>query len=402
MNVTNSPTSRRLRAAQATWFILIAMSLTVFVLGIPALHQQLSHPPHAVLVSVRHSGIGLATYVYYLTVVSILFSLPYLALGLLIAYRRFNDSMGLLTSAFLILWAGGSPPSSTPVEDVFPRLAPLAASTLMLMLLGLVVFLFTFPSGNIVPRKATLPLILFVLGTFALFLATGLQPPDRSGIPLIAILGAVFGIGAQIYRYRRISNPVQREQAKWVVYGLAVAIGLSIPFALFTIPTIGVPGTQYDLVSTTVLSIAYVMLPITIAIAILRYKLWDIDVLINRTLVYGSLTLTLAALYAGGVVGLQTLFRAVTGQSSELAVAVVTLLIAALFNPWRHRIQHFIDRRFYRRRYNATHALTALQHRLRDEVDLEQLSADVLAVVQDTLQPSSVALWFAGEGVSEA
>lgn len=402
MNVTIMPGSRWLRAAQATWFILVAMSLTVYVFGIPAFHQQLSHPPHAVLASVRHSGIGLATYVYYLTAVNVVFSLPYLVLGMLIAYRRFNDSTGLLTSAFLILWAGGSPPSSTPVEEVFPRLATLASSTLMLMLLGLVVFLFTFPTGSVVPRKATVPLVLFVLGTLGLFVATGMQPPDQSGIPLVAIAGAIFGIGSQIYRYRRVSDPLQREQAKWVIYGLALAIGLSIPFSLFTIPTVGVPGTQYDLVSTTVLSVAYVMLPITIAIAILRYRLWDIDVLINRTLVYGSLTLTLAALYVGGVVGLQTLFRAVTGQSSELAVAVLTLLIAALFNPWRHRIQHFIDRRFYRRRYNAAHALGALQRRLRDEVDLEQLSADVLAVVQDTLQPSSVALWFAGESVSEA
>jgi hypothetical protein len=118
-----------------------------------------------------------------------------------------------------------------------------------------------------------------------------------------------------------------------------------------------------------------------------------VDVLINRALVYGSLTVTLVAVYAGGVLGLQALARALTGQGSDLAIAIVTLAVAALFNPWRHRVQTFIDRRFYRHKYDAVRVLSAFTVQLRDEVDLDVLSGDLARVLQETVQPSSVSLW---------
>jgi hypothetical protein len=137
----------------------------------------------------------------------------------------------------------------------------------------------------------------------------------------------------------------------------------------------------------------WTVLLLSVSIPILRYRLWDIDVLINRTLVYGSLTVSLLALYTGGVIGLQALFRGVSGQSSDLAVALVTLIVAALFNPWRRRIQRFIDRRFYRRKYDAAQILDLLGGRLRNDVDLSQVSADIAAAVQDTMQPAHVSIW---------
>jgi hypothetical protein len=133
--------------------------------------------------------------------------------------------------------------------------------------------------------------------------------------------------------------------------------------------------------------------PIAIGIAILRYRLYEVDTLINRTLVYGSLTVTLVALYFGGIVLLQRFFIILTGQQSTLAVVASTLLIAALFNPLRRIIQGFIDRRFYRRKYDAAKTLEAFSAKLRDETDLDGLSDDLTSVVRETMQPAHVSLW---------
>jgi hypothetical protein len=133
--------------------------------------------------------------------------------------------------------------------------------------------------------------------------------------------------------------------------------------------------------------------PIAIGIAILRYRLYEIGTLINRTLVYGSLTATLVALYFGVIVMLQRVFVIVTGEQSTLAIVASTLLIAALFNPLRRRIQSFIDRRFYRRKYDARKTLEAFSVKLRDETDLNALSDDLVGVVRETMQPAYVSLW---------
>jgi hypothetical protein len=133
--------------------------------------------------------------------------------------------------------------------------------------------------------------------------------------------------------------------------------------------------------------------PIAIGIAILRYRLYEICTLINRTLVYGSLTAMLVALYFGGIIVLQRVFVALTGEQSTLAVVASTLLIAALFNPLRHRIQAFIDRRFYRRKYDAAKTLEGFSAKLRDETDLDALSDDLVGVVRETMQPAHVSLW---------
>jgi hypothetical protein len=148
-------------------------------------------------------------------------------------------------------------------------------------------------------------------------------------------------------------------------------------------------------VTILIINLALLGLPLFTGIAIVRYRLYDIDIIINRTLVYGTLTATVVAVYFGGVATLQALFRALTGQEqqSQLAIVISTLVIAALFNPLRRRIQAFIDRRFYRKKYNAAKTLEGFSLKLRDETDLKTLSDDLVGVVSETMQPAHVSLW---------
>jgi hypothetical protein len=156
-------------------------------------------------------------------------------------------------------------------------------------------------------------------------------------------------------------------------------------------------------VTILIINLALLGLPLFTGIAIVRYRLYDIDIIINRTLVYGTLTATVVAVYFGGVATLQALFRALTGQEqqSQLAIVISTLVIAALFNPLRRRIQAFIDRRFYRKKYNAAKTLEGFSLKLRDETDLKALSDDLVGVVRETMQPAHVSLWLRPETASK-
>jgi hypothetical protein len=189
----------------------------------------------------------------------------------------------------------------------------------------------------------------------------------------------------------RNARGIERQQIKWLIYSSAMLSG-----ALILKDTVFSPlgGTPWGLwVGYLLVAVGGLGGPIAIGIAILRYRLYEIDTLINRALVYGSLTATLIALYFGGIVLLQRFFVLLTGQQSTLAVVASTLIIAALFNPLRRRIQRFIDRRFYRRKYDAGKTLEAFSAKLRDETDLETLNHDLVVVVRETMQPAHVSLW---------
>jgi hypothetical protein len=164
-------------------------------------------------------------------------------------------------------------------------------------------------------------------------------------------------------------------------------------FALMSLDLVVPRGVLASLVGTTAFFLLALLIPVSIAVAVLHYHLYSIDILINRTLVYGSLTVALVALYFGGIVLLQGVFVFLIGQQSTLAVVASTLLIAALFNPLRHRIQSFIDMRFYRRKYDARKTLEAFSGKLRDETDLEALRGDLVGVVRETMQPAHVSVW---------
>jgi len=200
------------------------------------------------------------------------------------------------------------------------------------------------------------------------------------------LFAAVISLFVRLRRARGL----ERQQIKWFVYATA----LTICGGILTYPVSEVIGSQWlKWISFVPFIVGVMAIPISMGIAILRYRLYDIDTLINRTLVYGLLTAILASVYFGGVVLLQRLFVALTGEKSTVAVVASTLLIAALFTPLRHQIQSFIDRRFYRSKYDARKTLEAFSAKLRDETNLDALSDDLVGVVKETMQPSHISLW---------
>jgi hypothetical protein len=218
---------------------------------------------------------------------------------------------------------------------------------------------------------------------------------DFIAVPMLFVagLGAVISL---FFRFRRARGD-ERQQIKWFASAAALTLIWIIVFGQSALR--GLPGAIVALSFLLVLP----SIPIATGIAILRYRLYDIDVLINRTLVYGSLTMMLALIYFGGVATTRAIFGALTGQEQQpqLAVVVSTLAIAALFMPLRRRIQSFIDRRFYRRKYDARKTLEAFSAKLRDETDLDRLGVDLVGVVKETMQPSQISLWLHPDGTQK-
>jgi hypothetical protein len=274
-----------------------------------------------------------------------------------------------------------------------------------------------FPDGRLPSRRwrwfVWLSLLLILVGTISQALAPGLiwglggiyNPLGVEGLPNLWKLlqtisfALVFVSAASLFVRRLRARGVERQQLKWFTYSSTVAIiGLILTY------TISEPISSMWLswVGYVLLLAGFIGIPISMGIAILRYRLYEIDLIINRTLVYGSLTVMLALLYFGSVTALQYLFSLLTGQGNTLAIVASTLAIAALFSPLRRRIQSVIDRSFYRRKYDAARTLEEFAAKLRDQTDLERISEDLGEVVDETMQPSHITLWLSFPASSSA
>jgi hypothetical protein len=331
------------------------------------------------------------------------FYFVWVVVAFVIFLRKSNDWMALVVALFLVLFpATQSLGSPGDVGVAYPFLNLLTTILDNLGWLVLLLFFFLFPDGRFVPRwtaGVTLGYVfLNIIGNFLPF-SRGPFSGVLSfflGLPLLAIIVCI-GLFSQVYRYIRISSPIQRQQTKWVLFGViaAVALFIVLAFPLIPIPML-VRGTVFGvLIDNTLFHCAVVLIPLSIGFSILRYRLYDIDLLINRTLVYSTLTVLLALIYFSCVFVLQNLVRALTGQvgQSQLIIVGSTLAIAALFQPLRRRIQKIIDRRFYRQKYDAARTLATFSATLRNEVDLNQLKEHLIIVVQETMQPTHVSLW---------
>jgi len=204
---------------------------------------------------------------------------------------------------------------------------------------------------------------------------------------------ALVAMSSLVVRLRR-SKGVERQQVKWFAYAVVV-LAISAILAYVVFEPMGIRWLGW--ISSVLVIVGVVGLPVAVGMAILRYRLYNIDLIINRTLVYGALTALLAAVYVGSIVASQGILRALTGQGSQLAIVASTLAVAALFNPLRHRIQSFIDRRFYRRKYDARRTLESFSAKLRDQTDLDALGDNLMGVVKETMQPTHVSLWLRPE-----
>jgi hypothetical protein len=358
--------------------------------------------------------------------------------GALVASRRPRNPIGWILLADGLLWMGLALTDSYFIYGVASPGSvpyPIAVGTisnqwLWMPTVGLlgIYLLLLFPDGRFLSRRWGLLAWVSGVAIFAFSVAEGLAPGPLEnqggvqnpfgleGLPWLQVVGSVSALllplcilasaVSLVLRYRRSGGEV-RQQIKWVAF-VASLVGLYYLCAMVVSQSLllswdganppSAPWWLDLLFSVAVLGFAGV--PVAIGFAVLKYRLYDIDIIINRTLVYGSLTVTLVALYFGGVVTMQTIFRALTGQEqqSQLAVVISTLAIAALFNPSRRRIQSFIDRRFYRRKYDARKTLEEFSARLRDETDLETLNRDIAGVIEETLQPAHVSLWLRSEG----
>jgi hypothetical protein len=403
--------------ARGGWATLAALLVAFFLANLPVYFTQLRtvclHSPcarwqltPATAQTLRQFHLSPTEY----AVTSVAFSMAcasvWFAVALVIVWRQSRQWLALLSSVLLIdqciIQLNGS--LATPLEY---STSLWHTATLFVGALGLVLYLLIFslfPTGRFIPGWMRWSVVLLALAICWVYVSivpwSTASNAEFVPNPLVvgvgsAVLGSI--MAAQIYRYRRVSTPVERQQTKWVVLGVIEGPLVGIPYFLLPLffPALNRPGSLYFLLAKPAYNILWLFVPVCFGIAILRYHLWEIDVLIRRTLVYGTLSAILAVLYFGVVVGLQALVGSVnsTAASSPVIVVGTTLLIAALFNPLRHRIQAFIDQRFYRHKYDAAKTLAAFSATLRSEVELAQVREQLLAVVAATMQPAHASLW---------
>jgi hypothetical protein len=327
--------------------------------------------------------------------------------GLLIISRRPGNVIGWIYALVALVFAAGEFAASYTSRELPGRMWTALLPDLTWIVafpLGATLLLLLYPTGR-PPSPRWRPVVwAAVVATVLVVVASALKPgpmtyPPRVDNPLgleqaewvrdlielvgvVVIVAAVFvAAGSLILRWRRAQG-VERQQLKWLAYAAAMLV-------VVLVTSNWLPDTFSDVIS----AFMPLLFPVATAIAVLRYRLYDIDRIINRTLVYGLLTALLGAVYAGTVVVLGQVFGGVGGNPPSWVVAGATLTVAAVFQPARHRIQQGVDRRFNRRKYNAAKTVEVFSARLRDEVDLDTLSAEVLAVVDQTMQPTTASLW---------
>jgi hypothetical protein len=394
----------RLILARVAWGAAVTLIVVPFLVKLPAYYTflqtictgapcGLGQPTLDSAQALQKLGLSVGAYAAFTLALTLVLAFLCFVVSAVIFWRRSDDWMALLVALAVVATV------TLNGNDVYDSHSAWGVLTNVLAILGsgmYVLVLALFPDGRFVPRWTRWLLLCWALpGMVVLFF-----PDTFFGWPVYNLVWRaelLLLFIAQVYRSRTASSPLQRQQTKWLLYGGSVAaiiiVGLLVPTLLF--PSLGQAGSFYRLVITPAYLVISFTLPLSIGLAILRYRLYDVDLIIRRTLVYGTLTVLLALIYFGLVIALQSLVHILTGTVSgqPLVIVASTLAIAALFQPLRYRIQRVIDRRFYRRKYDAARTLAAFSATLRNEVDLDQLREALLAVVQETMQPSHVSLW---------
>jgi hypothetical protein len=390
--------------ARVVWFTLVALTLFVFIFSLPVYIAQLYtvctgtacstwQLTPQIVETIQSHGFSISRYVAINVILAFVQAFVWFAVGGLLFWRKSNDWMALLVSLMMVLL--GTSITLNIVAGSFSLWQFPSRLIDFLSYLLLILVMLLFPNGRIVPRWTWLIILAFIPVEWLYNFYPNSALNNGFGNSLIWVCVAICIIVTQVYRYIKVSNPLQRQQTKWVVFAIVIGLLVDVVFTLVAVffPSLIQSGSLYWLLYNNISTYVLLLFPLSLFIAILHYRLWDIDNLINRTLVYGTLTLLLALVYFGLVFALQFLLRGVISQANDVVIVISTLTIAALFQPLRKRIQKIIDLRFYRRKYDAAKTLEAYSVTLRNEVDLSKLSEQLVAVVQETMQPAHVSLW---------
>jgi hypothetical protein len=395
---------RWLILARVVWFLSVALALSVFIFSLPAYIAQLYticsgnacstwQLTPQIVETLHNHGFSIGEFVTFNVVFAFVQAFVWFAVGGVLFWRKSNDWMALLVSLMMMLLGTGvtlnTVAGSFSLWQFPSRLIDFLAYSLLILVILL------FPNGRFVPRWTWLIFIVSIPVDclYNFFPNSILNNTSWNNFIWVGIVISI--IFTQVYRYIRVSYLVQRQQTKWVVFAVIIGLLVEAVFALAAVifPSLEQSGSLYWLLYNNISTYSLLLIPLSLFIAILRYRLWDIDNLINRTLVYGTLTALLALVYFGLILALQYLLRGVISQTNDVVIVISTLTIAALFQPLRKRIQKIIDRRFYRRKYDAVKTLEAFSATLRNEVDLSKLNEQLLDVVRETMQPEHVSLW---------
>ena len=350
------------------------------------------------------SSWGLTTQAYAVanTIGSVVVLLVYWVLGGLIFWRQGSNWLGLTVSLALIVLPVSVISGSADWAAINPILFLPGVTASILGTAIELLFLYLMPNGRFSPRWAYIPLICGLLLVSILTLEVNgiitLAEQTLSLVYITTISLVLLSVVFQVYRYLRDSSAVERQQTKWILfavmmYFLSIIVWVLIYGGGLTIAG-GKPRLLANLFGLVFINFfALLILPVAITIAILRYRLWDIDLIIRKTLIYTVLTALLTLVYLGMIVLLQSIFYAVSDQQSPVVIVISTLVIAALFSPLRRRVQAVIDRRFFRKKYDAQQVLARFAQTARDETDIATLTAELVHVLQETIQPEGVNVW---------
>lgn len=414
---TPRPPSRAMRLAQIVWLVFVSITLVLYAAGTLIYHDQLRQICTAPVEQCREfdlptplgaqqlatAGLSLDAYASLVVGFRVVLGILPLTLGLLIFARKRNEPMALFVSLFLVMSSQAGGPTGVmgqvfPVFALFFKLVEFVSTAMLPLFFGL------FPNGRMVPRIYW-GVVIFFSGTYFINGTLGIGDPQSDPVwTVLAYVGwlsvLVGGTAAQVYRYLRVSTSEEKRQTRWVLFGFGLLVVWIVTALALTAlsgdPTIGT-SRDPDLVRRVsfliYLNFGFEFIYLSIGMAILRSRLFDIDIIIRRTLVYSIITALLALFYFGTVILLQQLFHAITGAGDDLAIIISTLALYVLFNPLRRRVQNAIDSRFFRRKYDAQKVIERFAVTVRDEVELEKLTGELLNVVNETMQPTSVSLW---------
>ena len=403
--------------ARIGWVVIVMLALGLFAASLSVRFHQLvmlstlaepvlRHCSLSVVCVPLQVALGVSVYPIFVLILELLLVVGLSLVGLVLFWRKSDYWTAIFFSIAMITYGPYITGFLEALLNAYPQWRVPISVVQMLGIGCAVLSGYLFPDGHFIPSVTRLLTLIWIIWILSWLLFPGMplnfsNPYVLSFPSFLVLMGWLCTtLLAQAYRYRHTSNLLQRQQTRWVLICMTTTI---VTYCLYVLPreifpTLaqpGIPSLLYLMIGYPLFLLSLPLSPVIIFFSIMRYHLFDIDTFVNRALVYSTLTACLVIVYIILVISLGSLVRLITGQVGQSSVVIVasTLAIAALFQPLRHRIQAIIDRRFYRRKYDAAKTLEEFSATLRNEVDLNQLREHLIAVVQDTMQPSHVSLW---------